>query len=164
MMPKIQKERLTADNQYTNLWVRPGFLIRRLHQIHVGMFLQECGEFDVTPVQFGILCVLYEGVALDQNSVATKIGVDRNTAADVIRRLSRRGLVSQMTNENDRRAKIAQITEEGKRIVERVHPLMTRSQERFVEPLTQTEVAQLHHLLEKLLVANNDAGRTELQP
>lgn len=163
-MIKTEEDKLLTGNQYTNLWVRPGFLIRRLHQIHVGMFLEECSEFDVTPVQYGILCVLYDGDSLDQRSVAAKIGVDRNTAADVIRRLSRRGLVSQMTNENDRRAKIAQITAEGKRIVEQVHPLMTRSQERFVEPFSPEEATQLHELLEKLLLSINSVGRTELQP
>ncbi len=153
-----------TDNRYTNLWDRPGFFIRRLHQIHVAMFLQECDEFDITPVQFGIICVLYDGVVLDQRTLAAKIGVDRNTTADVVRRLSRRGLVNHTKNENDRRAKLAQITEEGKRIVEQVYPHMRRAQERFVEPLTPEETDQFNCLIEKLLLANNDAGRTELQP
>ena len=152
------------DNQYTNLWDRPGFFIRRLHQIHVAMFLHECDEFEITPVQFAVISVLYDGASLDQRTLAATIGVDRNTAADVVRRLNRRGLVSHKKNKKDRRAKLARITEEGKRIVELVYPHMIRSQKRFMEPLTQEEAAQFNYLLEKLLLANNDAGRTELQP
>ncbi len=153
-----------TDNRYTYLWDRPGFFIRRLHQIHVAMFLQECDEFDITPVQYAVISVLYDGVPLDQKTLATKIGADRNTTADVIRRLNRRGLVSHTININDRRAKLAQITEEGKRVVEGVYPLMWRAQERFIDPLTPEEADQLQYLLKKMLLANNDAGRTELQP
>ena len=40
------------------LWDRPGFLIRRLHQIHVALFLEECRGFDVTPVQYAVLTAL----------------------------------------------------------------------------------------------------------
>jgi len=29
------------------LWARPGFLIRRLHQIHYALFFEECAAFDV---------------------------------------------------------------------------------------------------------------------
>ena len=153
-----------TERRYTYLWDRPGFFIRRLHQIHVAMFLQECEAFDITPVQYGVISVLYDDEPVDQRTLATKIGADRNTTADVIRRLSRRGLVSSTTNDKDRRAKLTQITEEGKRVVEQVYPLMWRAQERFVEPLTSEEADQLQHLLQKMLLANNSEGRTELQP
>ena len=43
---------------FENLSDRPGHLIRRLHQIHVAMFLNKCSDFNLTPVQFGILTVL----------------------------------------------------------------------------------------------------------
>lgn len=153
-----------AKNCYTNLWDRPGFFIRRLHQIHVAMFLEECEEFDITPVQFGVISVLYDGDSMDQRTLAKKIGADRNTTADVIRRLNRRGYLTHTVNDNDRRAKLAQITEAGKRVVEQVYPLMWKAQERFVDPLTEEEAQQFQHLLQKILLANNDAGRAELQP
>ena len=82
---------------YTDLWSRPGFLIRRLHQLHVAIFLEECGDYDVTPVQYAVLSVLYRGKALDQVSVAAEVGIDRNNAADVLRRLERRDLSSACT-------------------------------------------------------------------
>ena len=67
-------ERGMANDPYTDLWARPGFLIRRLHQLHIAVFLEECAEFDVTPVQYAVLSVLYDGEALDQVSVAAEIG------------------------------------------------------------------------------------------
>ena len=60
---------------FSELWSRPGYLVRRLHQIHVAIFLEECSEFNLTPVQFGVLTVLYEGEALEQSTIAKQIGI-----------------------------------------------------------------------------------------
>ena len=38
-----------------HLWQRPGFLIRRLNQIHVALFFESCKGFEITPVQYGLL-------------------------------------------------------------------------------------------------------------
>src|ERR1700704_5815821 len=43
----------------------PGFLIRRLHQIHVAIFLEECAAFNITPVQFSLLKTLSAGTEMD---------------------------------------------------------------------------------------------------
>ena len=72
---------------------RPGFLIRRLHQIHVALFLEECGAFDVTPVQYSIMSAVQANPGLDQASLGEEVGVDRATLANVAGRLESRGLV-----------------------------------------------------------------------
>ena len=36
---------------------RPGFLVRRLHQIHLALFAEECAGLDITPVQYSIMTV-----------------------------------------------------------------------------------------------------------
>ena len=81
------------DRRFKELADRPGHLIRRLHQIHVALFLEESSEFNLTPVQFGVLNLLVDRAPRDQVTIATMIGVDRNTAADVIRRLEKRGFI-----------------------------------------------------------------------
>src|SRR5579872_284415 len=40
------------------LWSRPGYLVRRLHQIHTALFAEECKAFAITPVQYGLLTAL----------------------------------------------------------------------------------------------------------
>jgi len=40
------------------LMERFGFLIRRLHQIHIALFMQEVGDLDITTIQFTALSVL----------------------------------------------------------------------------------------------------------
>ena len=165
-MSKSDSKTLTTNRaivQYADLWARPGFLIRRLHQIHVGLFAEECREFDMTPIQFGVLTVLYTEDALDQNTVSAAIGIDRTTGADVIKRLQRRQLLTRIRSEQDGRVRLVQITESGRELVRNMQPAMIRAQERLMEPLTSAEHAQLNTLLQKLILANDSASRAPIQ-
>ena len=148
---------------YTDLWSRPGFLIRRLHQLHVAVFLEECGDYDVTPVQYAVLSVLYRGEALDQVSVAAEVGIDRNNAADVLRRLERRGFVERIASETDKRAKLTRITPAGRSFVEDAHAAMERAQDRFTGSLNKRDRERFIDLLQKIMIDNNDAGRAPLK-
>ena len=38
-----------------SIWERPGFLVRRLHQIHVALFLANVADGEVTPIQYALL-------------------------------------------------------------------------------------------------------------
>jgi hypothetical protein len=61
---------IAAPTPHTSIWERPGFLVRRLHQIHVAMFLKALSEENVTPIQYGLLSILLDQPGLDQLSVA----------------------------------------------------------------------------------------------
>ncbi len=147
---------------YDELWNRPGYLIRRLHQIHVGLFVEECGGDDVTPVQSAILTVLQSGEEMDQLTLSTSVGIDRTSGADVIRRLERRGLLTRQSSKFDRRAKLVAITDAGKAFIKRVRPRMAKAQERLVAPLTDDEREEFYRLVNKLVDANNDASRAPM--
>ena len=152
------------DSIFKNLAERPGHLIRRLHQIHVALFLEECGKHDLTPVQFGVLTVLVDGIIRDQVTIAAMIGVDRNTAADVIRRLAKRALLERPDNPKDKLTKLAKITTEGKQLVEKVQPGMAKAQTRLIDPLSEEEYALFMTLTQKLISANDHSSRAPWRP
>src|SRR3954470_6388344 len=97
------KGRLSAQALHSKmpLWARPGYLLRRLHQIHYALFFEECAGYDITPVQYGLLTTLSLNPNLDQNSLARELGIDRTNVADVLNRLARRGLVERRRSPND---------------------------------------------------------------
>ena len=156
------KVRKTPGRSYSDLWSRPGFLVRRLHQIHVGLFLEECRGFEMTPVQFALLTVLASGQAMDQVTLSNAVGIDRTSGADVIRRLTRRGLLARKESPGDRRAKLVEITDAGRAFVEQMQPQMERAQERFLEPLSEDERAAFLAMMKRMISANNDASRAPL--
>jgi DNA-binding MarR family transcriptional regulator len=140
----------------------PGFLIRRLHQIHVAIFLEECAAFNITPVQFSLLKALSTGAEMDQATIATQIGVDRTTTAGVLRRLHARRLVKWRNAPHDLRAKFWRRTPAGDRLVKKMAAHASRSHERVVGSLTQAQRQSCIDVLRRLVDANNDLGRAPL--
>ncbi|GAB4297758.1 MAG: MarR family transcriptional regulator [Roseovarius sp.] len=150
------------SSTYKELWDRPGYLVRRLHQIHLGLFAEECRGEDITPVQSAILTILRNGEEMDQLTLSTSVGIDRTSGADVIRRLESRGLISRQPSQEDGRAKIVRITPQGRDFIRRVQPMVVRAQKRLVAPLTEDERAEFQRLVNKLIEANNEASRAPM--
>ena len=142
---------------------RPGFLIRRLHQIHVAIFLEECAGFGITPVQFSLMSVLVDHAPVDQASLAAEIGVDRTTVAGVLRRLESRGLVSRSGHRGDRRLKMCRLTAKGTQLVRRMEAAVRRAHDRTVAALDPTLRRHFIELLESIVDANNALGRAFLR-
>ena len=145
------------------LWSRPGYLIRRLHQIHVALFLEECKSARLTPVQYGLLTALAVRGERDQGSLAEELGLDRTTAAEVLTRLEARRLVSRKSNRKDRRAKLARITPRGRAVTASMFSAMQRAQDRLCAPLSQKERDAFMATLVRLIEANNEHGRGALR-
>jgi DNA-binding MarR family transcriptional regulator len=141
------------------LWSRPGYLIRRLHQIHVALFLEECKAAQLTPVQYGLLTALGVRGELDQGSLAEELGLDRTTAAEVLSRLEARRLVTRKPNPKDRRARLARLTVRGRAVTAGMFAGMQRAQDRLCAPLSQKERDAFMATLVRLIEANNEYGR-----
>ena len=78
------------------LYARPGFLLRRVHQISAAVFEDECRAVGLTPAQFGVMTVLRATPGLDQSSLARALGFDKVTVLRVLRGLESRGLVARL--------------------------------------------------------------------
>ena len=148
---------------HTSLWSRSGFLVRRLHQIHVAMFMDELAEFQVTPVQYGLLSILVDMPGIDQFSLAEELGIDRANVHDVLKRLESRKLLVRVVDPHNRRRKLCLATQEGVDFVARHQAGMQKAQRRLLEPLADAERTAFLDLLLKLVNANNDFGRTVLR-
>lgn len=149
--------------QQLPLWQRPGYLIRRLHQLHYALFFEECADSDITPVQYGLMTILSTTPDADQIAIANNLGIDRTNVADVLRRLSDAGLVERRRSETDRRAVISRLTPRGEDVLRQFYPAMLRAQERLLECLEPEERATFVATLVKLLEANNKFGRASLK-
>ncbi len=63
----------------------------------------------------------------------------------------------------DRRAKLATITDEGKKFVDEVQPAMIRAQQCFVASLSDEDYETLMRILTELLLNSNEYGRAPLR-
>lgn len=151
-----------ANDVYENLALRPGFLIRRLHQIHVAIFLEECKQFNVTPVQYSILTALRAG-ELDQTALANKVGMDLATTAQVLSRLEDRGWLIRYKNPVDRRQRIARLSPQGIRLLEDMDKPAKRAHDLTLAHLDTQERERFIDYLLRLVDANNVYSRAPLR-
>jgi DNA-binding MarR family transcriptional regulator len=135
----------------------PGHMIRRLHQIavaHFGEATRACG--DLTPVQYATLVAAQTQPGIDQRSLAAMIAFDRSTIGDVISRLEQRGLLRRESNRSDRRAKRVYLSQAGDELLAQMDPLVRRSQERLLAPLSEGERTILTYLMRRLVALSSD--------
>lgn len=145
------------------IWKRPGFLIRRLHQIQVAVFMSECADIDITPVQLGILTVLSEYPGVGQIEISEELGLDRSNVANVVDRLATRGLLQQKVSPTDGRKKSITITKAGEKLIEQVESGALRAQRKILSPLSDDEREVFLRLLTRLVRQNNHLGRALLR-
>lgn len=145
------------------LWSRPGYLVRRLHQIHTAIFAEECKTFGITPVQYGLLTALLYYPGSDQVSLGAEVGIDRSNVADVLERLTERGLVRREKSASDRRMMLAFLTGEGEALTREMHAAMQAAQERLLAPLPPADRRAFMAMLVRLIDGNNQYGRSLLR-
>jgi DNA-binding MarR family transcriptional regulator len=149
-----------AADPLDSLYARPGFLLRRAHQIAVGIFVEECGAIGLTPPQHGVMLAVERCPGLNQAGLARVLGYDRATLGQVVEVLESRGLIKRASAENDRRNKAIDITPEGARLMRRVAEAMRRTSERLLSPFSASERKLLMDFLDRLTSQLNASSRT----
>jgi len=137
-----------------DLYTRPGFLLRRAHQISSALFIEETAELGVTTAQFGMLTVLAACAPLDQIGAAKLLRLDRSTTGVVVRNLEERRLIERVLDPEDRRRRVLRITEQGRELLAQLNRLGDASQRRGLSVLDAEEAATLVGLLAKFVQAH----------
>lgn len=149
----------TPEPAGTQIDQQPGYAIRRLHQISVGIFLQEAGGLGVTPVQYAALQVVGNQPGIDQRTLARSIALDTSTTGGVVDRLEARGWLERRLSPQDRRARQLFLTPAGEQGLADTVPAMLRAQEQILAPLTPRQRSEFMRLLLVLVTQNNDLSR-----
>jgi MarR family transcriptional regulator, lower aerobic nicotinate degradation pathway regulator len=136
-----------------------GFLVRRMWQIHVAMFLQETKGSGMTPLQFSILLVLEDSPDLEQFALANRVGLDRSNLSEIVSRMARAGLLKFSSSERDRRTKVARLTARGQQLLRKLRQKVDRSHARLLEDLPPGERAHFVKMMKTVVERKNELGR-----
>lgn len=149
----LAKDKQGSEHKPWPLNERPGYLIRRLHQIHVALFQEEvCVGLEITPLQYSLLSALAERGTADQTSLAADIALDRTTTTGVLKRLEARKLIERPVSEDDRRARVCKLTAAGRKILGRIEGAAREAHRRTLQPLQSQEQAQLISLMQRIVM------------
>jgi len=136
-----------------------GFLVRRMWQIHVAMFLQETKGSGMTPLQFSILLVLEASPDLEQFALAFRVGLDRSNLSEIVTRMTSAGLLKCGPSQRDRRTKVARLTKRGQQLLRKLRARMNRSHARLLEDLPAGERADFLRMMKRVVEKKNELGR-----
>lgn len=158
-MPSKPLPPITMDAVYA----APGYLFRRMQQIAVSIFMEECKAFDLTPVQYAALIAIHTHPGIDATRLSAVIAFDRSTLGSVIERLQAKDFVERKPAPEDKRIKLLYLTKPGAAILREIIPAVERAQVRMLEPLKPTERKALMGLMAQLVDLNNEASRVPLR-
>jgi DNA-binding MarR family transcriptional regulator len=150
---------LTMDAVYT----KPGYLFRRMQQIAVAIFTEECKAYDLTPVQYAALVAIQSHPGIDATRLSAVIAFDRSTLGNVIERLEGKRYIARKPATEDRRVKLLHLTRSGASLLRDIMPSVDRAQARMLQPLKAGDRKTLMALLSQLVDLNNEASRVPLR-
>jgi DNA-binding MarR family transcriptional regulator len=150
---------VTMDAVYS----KPGYLFRRMQQIAVAIFMEECRAYDLTPVQFAALVAIHTHPAIDATRLSAVIAFDRSTLGNVIERLETKEFIERKPSAEDKRVKLLYLTKAGAALLRDIMASVDRAQARMLQPLKPADRKTLLALLTQLVDLNNEASRVPLR-
>ncbi|MCP4559069.1 MAG: MarR family transcriptional regulator [Bosea sp.] len=127
-----------------------GFVLRLLHRLGRDRLMENMAKLGVTAGYWYYLWALYLEDGLSQAELARRVRNVGPTAFAALSKMERAGLITRRRNSDDRRAVQVFLTEKAHALRPQLYEELTLINEKSLELLSDAEVAQLFHLLEKV--------------
>jgi DNA-binding MarR family transcriptional regulator len=134
-----------------------GFLLRRAYQRNMMLFQRLCIDPSLTSVSLAALHVLADNGSSSLSVVGRLAAMDPATTSGVIERLRDRKLVRLCPDPSDRRKTIVNLEPAGRRLVERMIPVLEKVADATMDRLSVAERVALVYLLEKISHTDEEA-------
>lgn len=131
-------------------------LVRLSHEVqHV--FTDVSREYDLTPQQAQLLCVLAAG-PLGMTELTRTLHLEKSSVTGLVDRVERRGLSVRMRDGHDRRACTVALTADGTRLAHRVHNAVVRRLARTLDGVSATDAERLTSVLTRFTRREGSLG------
>lgn len=130
-------------------------LLRRAHFRAEEIFATEFAEESITPRQKATLVILYQNPGISQNALADRLHMDRNTVAEMLKRLVSSGFVRRVPAKSDQRAYELFLAPAGARLLNQVMPRDIAVERRIAERLPEEYRALFTKCLRLLIDPGN---------
>jgi len=107
-------------------------LLHRAGQCAAEMFSSETRTGGLTPRQLAVMMVIGDKGGLNQTELVDRTGIDRSTMADLVARLTRRGLVQRRRTKEDARAYAIKLSQQGARLLREARPGAAAADQRLI--------------------------------
>lgn len=129
-----------------------GFFISRTQSQIRKLFLPKLRPYGITPEQWVLFATLSEDEGISVTDLSSVSFKDKPYTTRLIDNLEEQDLIRREENQNDKRSSLIFLTEKGKKLREEVVTMVQEFHHWMIEPLSEKEVQELKHLLNKVYV------------
>lgn len=152
---KIMKDFSNIDYEELD-HVPIGFLLESIHNHYYVYMNNKLKNRDLTLTQAYIILILFNEKNLNQETIASILNINEVTATREISSLEDNGYVMRRVDENDKRRKIVNLTENGREKVKTISEYFQYNEKLINEYISPEELHLLRVLMKKLLVSINE--------
>ena len=131
----------------------PSHLMHRALQLALDIYAEELGSGGPTQRQFAVMEAVSVKEGLTQTDLVKATGIDRSTLADLVARMTTRGLLTRERSTLDARAKAVRLSPEGQALLESARPKVEAADRRVMALLPKAKRDGFLELLSELSVA-----------
>jgi DNA-binding MarR family transcriptional regulator len=133
-------------------------LLHRAGQCADEMFAVTVGEVGLTPRQYAVMAAIADSDEPSQTTLVERTGIDRSTMADIVRRLTSRGLVQRRRTRRDARRYAVRLTDKGEGALRLAEPAARSTDERLLSALPATQRDAFLRSLARIVLAVDPEG------
>jgi len=110
----------------------PSHLMHRVLQLSLDIYAEEAGPDGPTQRQYAVMEAVSLKEGLTQTDLVRATGIDRSTLADLVARMTTKGLLSRERSVVDARAKAVRLSPEGQASLEAARPRVAAADKRIM--------------------------------
>lgn len=135
----------------------PSHLMHRVLQLALDIYAEEAGPDGLTQRQFAVLEAVSARSGLTQTDLVKATGIDRSTLADLVARMTTKGLLQRERSALDARAKAVRLSPEGEAALIAARPRVEAADKRILALLPKAKREGFIDLLTSLTDAADAA-------
>jgi DNA-binding MarR family transcriptional regulator len=135
----------------------PSHLMHRALQLALDIYAEELGAGGPTQRQFAVMEAVSVKEGLTQTDLVKATGIDRSTLADLVARMTTKGLLTRERSTLDARAKAVRLSSEGQALLDAARPKVEAADRRIMGLLPKAKRDGFLDLLSDLASAADAA-------
>lgn len=121
-----------GKSKRSGLSASPSHLMHRALQLALDIYAEEAGPDGLTQRQFAVLEAVSQKSGLTQTDLVRATGIDRSTLADLVARMTTKGLLERERSTLDARAKAVRLSPAGQAALDAARPRVEAADRRIM--------------------------------
>lgn len=107
-------------------------------------------QFDITPIQYGVLGCIWEFDMHNPKEIAAHLGVENSTISGILERMENKGMIRRMIDSSDRRFIHIELTDLSKSLEVPVREVVTEVDNNVLAQFSEEEINTLKDMLRRI--------------